>query len=132
MRNTNPGFPAPGRDYNCANCAWATDHSLQGAETSALPNSKGENLGALEKSLGKRFAQTGSFENVKMEMNSLGEGARGIVFGSRGRGRIGHVFNTVKRNGKVYFIDGQTGGVANPNLGYLNFMLMVTSKGMKI
>lgn len=55
-------------------------------------------------------------------MIEAGSGARGIVFGSRG-GDVGHVFNVVNQNGKIRFLDGQSGGKASLE-GYDSFRLL--------
>ncbi len=37
IKNVNPGYPDSGRTHNCVNCAVATDATLAGNPTSALP-----------------------------------------------------------------------------------------------
>jgi len=60
------------------------------------------------------------YDDIARELEAAGEGARGIIHGKRvaydQNGNLvwvpGHVFNVIYRNGKVHFIDGQTGGYA--------------------
>lgn len=54
------------------------------------------------------------------------DGARGIVFGSRGPGETGHMFNVVNQNGTVRFLDGQTGKPADLG-GYTSLHLLRTN-----
>jgi filamentous hemagglutinin len=54
-------------------------------------------------------------------------GQRGIVFGNRGSGQVGHVFNVVNQKGAVRFLDGQAGGAANLT-AYKNFSFLYTKK----
>lgn len=58
-------------------------------------------------------------------MLGAGPGARGIVFGSRGSGEVGHVFNAVNQGGTVRFLDGQIGGAASFE-GFTEFFLLRT------
>jgi filamentous hemagglutinin len=59
-------------------------------------------------------------------LSAAGPGARGIVFGSRGSGEVGHVFNAVNQKGVVRFLDGQTGQAASLE-GYKSFQLLRTN-----
>lgn len=51
----------------------------------------------------------GSITNT---ISDLGNGATGIVFGSRGANQIGHFFNVVNQNGTIRFLDFQKSGSA--------------------
>jgi len=59
-------------------------------------------------------------------MQTAGNGARGIVLGTRGSD-IGHFFNVVNQGGVIRFLDGQAGGVANLAAGYDGFWLLRTN-----
>ena len=56
-------------------------------------------------------------EQIEQTLLRSGEGARGIVYGSDAYGINGHVWNAIVQNGRVHYIDGQTGfgGAANLN-----------------
>ncbi|WP_075508691.1 toxin glutamine deamidase domain-containing protein [Gilliamella sp. App2-1] len=115
IRDVNPGYPIEGRTHNCVNCAIATDATLGGNPASALPiNSKnGVPISVLEKQFGTKFQNASRPNNIIEQMSNAGSGARGIVFGSYGPGQPGHVFNVVNQNGKIRFLDGQTGKAAD-------------------
>ena len=108
IRNVNP--LASGT--NCVNCAIATDATLAGHPASALA-SKPTSIKVLEAAYGRQFVHVSSQSAIEAQLSSAGPGARGIVFGSRGPGQLGHVFNAVNQRGVVRFLDGQTGTVAS-------------------
>ena len=72
----------------------------------------------------KKFGADTAIQNIVIEMAQLGHGARGIVFGNRGSGVVGHFFNVTNQHGSVKFLDGQTGRPANLNNGYKSFRLL--------
>ena len=47
--------------------------------------------------------------DIVQRLQAAGPGARGIVYGYRGVGKVGHFFNVVNDGGKILFLDGQTG-----------------------
>lgn len=63
----------------------------------------------LEQQYGGRFGAPTTKSSIEQQMLSAGDGARGIVFGSRGPNEAGHVFNVVNKKGVVRLLDGQTG-----------------------
>jgi RHS repeat-associated protein len=97
---------------NCVNCAIAVDATLGGRAASALPSGP-TSITVLEKMFGGQFARVGGSRAIESQLLGAGSGARGIVFGSRGAGEVGHVFNAVNQNGVVRFLDGQAGGAAS-------------------
>ncbi|WP_462264569.1 RHS repeat-associated core domain-containing protein [Mucilaginibacter sp.] len=107
---------------NCVNCALATDNYLKGRPTSAL-NSQPTQLSVIEQEYNAKFTHGLSIEQVKGMVGQKGQ--MGIVFGNRGIGRVGHVFNVINQNGQINFIDGQTGQGANLS-GYKNFSFIPT------
>ena len=121
IRNVN----AVGGNMNCVNCAIATDATLAGRPASAMPGGPTK-ISALEKMFGAKFGSSGSIGDVEAAMSAAGSGSRGIVFGSRGN-EVGHVFNVANQNGKVRFLDGQTGGAASTE-GYNSFRLLRTDQ----
>jgi hypothetical protein len=108
IRNVNP----LGSGTNCVNCAIATDATLAGHPASALASGPAS-IRVLEAAYGRQFVHVSSQSAIEAQLSSAGPGARGIVFGSRGPGQVGHVFNAVNQRGVVRFLDGQTGTAAS-------------------
>jgi Papain fold toxin 1, glutamine deamidase len=71
----------------------------------------------------KKIFLTYKVNSVKRIMK---EWERGIVFGNKGPKRVGHVFNVIKENGMVKFVDGQSGTAANLHNGYISFKYLKT------
>jgi len=105
---------------NCANVALATDRTLAGTPTSALPNALvtfltnkgpisiytpnfGTPLFILENIVGSKFVKM-TLEEIR---GTLKPGQRGIVHGRKYGKRITHVFNVINENGIVKFLDSQ-------------------------
>ena len=108
IRNVNP----TGGDMNCVNCVVATDATLRGNPTSALPGGPYK-LPVLEQQFGSNFSPA-SLSDIESTLLQQGNGATGIVYGYPPAGtNVGHVFNAVNQNGTIVFLDGQTGTVAN-------------------
>ncbi len=122
IRNVNP----TGSGTNCVNCAIATDLTLSGRATSAMP-SAAQSISVLEKFYGNTFQTVISRGQIVDILTKAGSGSRGIVYGGR-IGRPGHVFNAVNQNGVVRFLDGQTGNAAKwGGQGYRYFQFMRTN-----
>ncbi|WP_369688044.1 toxin glutamine deamidase domain-containing protein [Pseudomonas syringae] len=62
---------------------------------------KGAPLTVLEKHYGAKFSSVSSLETITQHMAGGGDGARGIVLGSYGRGQPGHVLKVVNKNGVI-------------------------------
>lgn len=120
IRNVNPTKGT----QNCVNCSIATDATLAGRPTSALPGSP-TSIRTLEKHFGGKFGAAVSRSEIKNSLLRAGDGARGIVFGSRGN-QTGHVFNVVNQKGTIRFLDGQTGKTANLS-GFQSLHLLRTN-----
>ena len=120
IRGVNPLRSAT----NCVNCAIATDATLSGGAASALPSGP-TSISVLEKMFGGRFASVSGPGAIESQLLSAGSGSRGIVFGSRGAGQVGHVFNAINQNGVVRFLDGQIGSAASLE-GYTSFSFLRT------
>ena len=108
VQDTNP----TGSTSNCLNCALALDNTLAGNATSAVPS----DLTPLSLS---GFTST-TVDAIEQQLLEAGAGARGIVVGTNGG--IAHVFNAVNYNGVVYFVDGQSGTIANTEFLYIYFL----------
>gem|GEM_PF-961093 len=126
IRNVNPGYGNQGRTENCVNCAIATNSTLSGNPASALPSPGPVPISVLEQTYGGTFGPPTTIDDISQEMSDAGDGALGIVYGSRGDGQAGHVFNVVNQQGNIRYLDGQTGGEANTG-GYTTFNLLRTN-----
>jgi Papain fold toxin 1, glutamine deamidase len=115
-----------GFQNNCQSCVQAVDKQLAGVakDAQAVERVQGD---AMSSPLWKQHIATGtgttntfknvaSYDDIVKELQSAGDGARGVIHGMRtGPGGVsvaGHVFNVVNRNGRVFFLDGQTGTLA--------------------
>ncbi|HZB50992.1 MAG TPA: toxin glutamine deamidase domain-containing protein [Mycobacteriales bacterium] len=122
-----PNAGTAGFRNNCQSCVTAVDNQLAGAPTSAIRR----NLGAADDIMASpnwrqniatvtgtsnTFQSVGSYDDIVRQLQNAGDGSRGIIHGMRtgpgGMSVPGHVFNVVNRNGRVYFLDGQTGTLA--------------------
>ncbi len=112
-----------GSKTNCVNCTIATDATLARNPASAL-DSRPKPLSSLESEFAGTFKHNLTSSDIVRMVNTHGQ--RGIVFGNRGPGQVGHVFNVVNQNGTVRFLDGQTGKAADLN-GYKKFSLIRTN-----
>lgn len=121
IRNVNPLKSAT----NCVHCAIATDLTLSGRPTSALP-SAAKPLVVLENHYGRTFRQVSGRDQIENIMSNAGHGARGIVAVYKGGNQTGHVFNVTNQNGTVRLLDGQIGTVASLE-GYIYFAFMRTN-----
>jgi RHS repeat-associated protein len=126
IRNVNPNYPASGYNQNCVNCVVATDATLKGNRAMALPSDGPVAISVLEKQYGNTFGPASTIEGIASQMSDAGDGANGIIFGSRGPGEAGHVFNVVNQQGTIRFLDGQTGSTAVTD-GYSSFYLLRTN-----
>jgi hypothetical protein len=126
IRNVNPNFPAPGFGRNCVNCAIATDRTLAGMPSCAMPTKGSLPISVIESLYGGKFSGPLSAQQIEAGMLNAQNGARGIVFGNRGPGVAGHVFNVVNQRGTVRFLDGQIGAPANLK-PYLSLHLIRTN-----
>jgi hypothetical protein len=121
------GAGGPGFRNNCQSCVVAVDHQLAGAPTSAIRRLLGSPNDVMATSAWRQqmatavgtnntFRSVGSYDDIVQQLHNAGDGARGIIHGMRtgpgGMSVPGHVFNVVNRNGRVFFLDGQTGKLA--------------------
>ncbi|MET7489565.1 putative T7SS-secreted protein [Streptomyces sp. NPDC005538] len=110
---------------NCTYVGEALDRYLAGEGIKAVPGDIGglQSLDRLESVYGRSFEDKSFWDMVDHVRNS-GDGARGIVAGLPESG-AGHVFNIVNSQGRVFFLDAQTGFV-DPAL-FKTFKLMRTN-----
>jgi hypothetical protein len=124
LRDINAAPGGPHFD-NCPSCAIAVDQTFAGAAASAIPG-----RALTVKDLAARY--DGMFvmadrDWIIEQLESAPSGARGIVFGMRD-GREGHVFNALQENGRVYFVDGQTGAPAVFQDSYVSLFFLRTDR----
>ena len=115
IRNVNTVKGVAGAGYtgmNCTSAAIATDLTLAGRSASALNITK-QGAQAVVDVLGGSFGNPTSIGNIMFDMTCAGDGARGIVAADRSANQIGHMFNVINKGGRIYFIDGQSGRMAN-------------------
>ena len=125
---TNPNFKLGIEyQYNCQRCVTAYEARRRGIDVEALPN-YGDQFGVMMRDDGSLNPDgwtsayknprpvycgakngVGTGEKVVQQMEMWGEGSRAIVRIQWQGGRTGHVFIAENVNGKVRFIDPQTG-----------------------
>ncbi|MDX3119246.1 toxin glutamine deamidase domain-containing protein [Streptomyces scabiei] len=102
--------PAGGKT-NCRACVISLDQLMaNGAHSNAIPNIERGSEKVIEKYFGNKFRNR-SFSNIVSDIQKAGPGTRGIVWGRDPQG--GHVFNVVNIDGRVTFLDGQTGNASH-------------------
>lgn len=122
-----PNVAGRGFRSNCQSCVVAVDNQLAGFPTSAVHRNLGQaddimaspywkqNI-ARSAGTGNAFQSVGGYDDIVTQLHNAGDGARGIIHGMRtgpgGMSVPGHVFNVVNRNGRIFFLDGQTGQLA--------------------
>ncbi len=113
---------------NCQSCVIAVDNQLAGnGGTSAIRRLLGSPNDVMASPAWRQnmadavgttnaFRPAGSYDDIVRQLQNAGDGSRGIIHGMRtgpgGMSVPGHVFNVVNRNGRVFFLDGQTGQLA--------------------
>ena len=63
-----------------------------------------------------------------LALADMGPGGRGIIYGGRGPGQAGHVFNGVNQKGTIRFLDGQSSGTANFDDGFVAIWFLTTGR----
>ncbi|MFF3334721.1 RHS repeat-associated core domain-containing protein [Streptomyces sp. NPDC002888] len=106
------GLINPGRgETNCRGCVISLDQLMAGgAHSNAIPTLERGSLKPIEEFYGRKFRGR-SFSNIVSDMQKAGPGARGIVWGQDDEG--GHVFNVFNIQGRVTFLDGQSGNASH-------------------
>ena len=103
-----------GFDAGCTRCVIATDHTIEGAASDAMPVfSDGDSPAAVAEHIGQTindFNHQPGYDSIVQSLTDLGEGARGIVLLDRGPGMVGHVFDVIHDSTGIVFID--------PTIGY--------------
>ncbi|MFJ9519655.1 toxin glutamine deamidase domain-containing protein [Kitasatospora sp. NPDC101801] len=119
------GPRTPGRNNNCVDVALAAVDTYSGHPTAAAsrtsdlddagrPSNLGERNGRdrIENSLGAKFSDYGdgsaAFNRLENKLRQSGHGSQAVIITSDTDGRS-HVWNVVNHNGKITYIDAQTG-----------------------
>ncbi|MEU8992924.1 toxin glutamine deamidase domain-containing protein [Streptomyces sp. NPDC048558] len=124
-RINGEGRDAPGRSNNCVDTALSTVDTYAGNPTAAgartpdldadgNPSDRGEKGGRdrIENTLGARFNDMGNgrdaFNRLENTLRNSGHGSQAVIITQDANGRA-HAWNAVNHNGKITYIDAQTG-----------------------
>jgi hypothetical protein len=122
----------PGHSMNCTRCVIATDVTLDGAPSSAMPvTTRGDSIKVVTDFFDAKlsdFRPVTSYDEIVQQLATLGEGSRAIVYGGRPSG-VGHVFNVIHDKNGVVFLDGQSGQFASLE-AFSDLRLLITKKGL--
>lgn len=113
VKDINP----TGSTNNCVDAAKAVDQSLGGNPTVAHPAYRGQNGDELQAAYPGRSNNDATLDSIANDVRQSGPGSKGIV--TVYSGNDAHAFNVTNDNGKVTWIDGQTGRVASTPGGIL-------------
>ena len=91
-------------DRNCVEVVKVLDEFLKTGKIRTAPASKAQDYFVLENLYGKSFLSY-NFSTLSKVMK---EGETGILLCQRGQGKLSHVLNIIKNDGKLLFKDGQT------------------------
>ncbi|WP_244190819.1 toxin glutamine deamidase domain-containing protein, partial [Streptomyces caeruleatus] len=125
QRINGDGRDAPGRNNNCVDVALSTVDTYAGNPTTAgartpdlnadgNPSDRGEKGGRdrIENTLGARFNDLGNgrdaFNRLENTLRNSGHGSQAVIITQDANGRA-HAWNAVNHNGKITYIDAQTG-----------------------
>ncbi|MFM9373748.1 toxin glutamine deamidase domain-containing protein [Streptomyces sp. Da 82-17] len=124
-RINGDGRDAPGRSNNCVDTALSTVDTYAGNPTAAgartpdldadgNPSDRGERGGRdrIENTLGARFSDMGNgrdaYNRLENTLRNSGHGSQAVIITQDANGRA-HAWNAVNHNGKITYIDAQTG-----------------------
>ncbi|MDI3407178.1 toxin glutamine deamidase domain-containing protein [Streptomyces cavernicola] len=124
-RINGDGRDAPGRNNNCVDTALSTVDTYAGNPTAAgartpdpdadgNPSDRGERGGRdrIENTLGARFNDMGNgrdaYNRLENTLRNSGHGSQAVIITQDANGRA-HAWNAVNHNGKITYIDSQTG-----------------------
>ncbi|WP_369634750.1 toxin glutamine deamidase domain-containing protein [Nocardia sp. JMUB6875] len=122
LANINPMYKTGewGFRNNCQSCVVSVEERLAGNEVTAVRRSDkaatdftwpDDVLNAVGH--GNSFREVSGYKEIEQQLLDAGPGSRGIVHGAwldeNGLYESGHVFNVINRDGKIFYVDGQTG-----------------------
>ncbi|MEY9937020.1 putative T7SS-secreted protein [Streptacidiphilus sp. MAP5-3] len=109
----------PGFNRNCTNNVITVDRRLDGVEVDTAPLTQGRSIPQtqelFQKELGDpnaQFRQVNGYDTISEDIAARGPGSRGAVILVRG-GNSAHVFNVINDGGRVIYLDGQSGKLAD-------------------
>ncbi|WP_407917192.1 toxin glutamine deamidase domain-containing protein [Kitasatospora sp. NE20-6] len=113
------GHRTPGRDNNCLDVALSSADTYSGNPTAAAPRTDdgtgdGEHGGRdrAERQLGAPFRDLGNgdqaFHRLEDQLRQSGHGSQAVIVTQDAHGRA-HAWNVVNHNGKITYLDNQTG-----------------------
>ncbi|MEU2628573.1 toxin glutamine deamidase domain-containing protein [Kitasatospora sp. NPDC007106] len=131
-RAINGDPDAPGRHNNCVDVALATVDTYSGHPTPAAartpdhdadgnPSDRGERGGRdrIENALGAKFSDMGdgkdAYRRLEDTLRREGHGSQAVIITRDADGRA-HAWNAVNHNGKITYVDAQTGRRSNQPL----------------
>jgi len=80
-------------------------------------------ISVVSDALGGTWKSVPGLDQIEEELTQAGDGARGVVYGGRPAGQVGHVWNVINRDGTIQYVDGQSGVVPNfSRYSYFNFL----------
>lgn len=109
---------------HCVNMVLAVDEYLKTGKISIALPSDTQEIKIISDFYNERYHRYTYFQRIDINTQlklKMKEGERGVVFGEREINETGHVFNVTKRNGELYFPDGQAGQEANLKDRYIYF-----------
>ncbi|WP_327370360.1 DUF6531 domain-containing protein [Streptomyces sp. NBC_01217] len=116
-----------GGKKNCGLCATAGDDLMAGRNPNSVPGADRPMTRAeVSATTGLAFRSVGGLNVIVSEMLRWGPGARAIV-GAWPQKGIGHYFNVANIDGKVVFLDFQSGKANPAATRYRNYYLMRTN-----
>ncbi|MER8003225.1 putative T7SS-secreted protein [Streptomyces sp. NPDC095613] len=110
MKDLNP-YPRPGYTENCTHNVVTVDRRLDGVEVSTAPRPGAGGLPFKELGVTPDAHKiVKGYDDIIRDLEQRGDGARSVVTIRRENG-TGHVFNSIKTDHGVVFLDGQTGSL---------------------
>lgn len=124
--------------WNCNKCVVAFEANMRGDDVEALPYKFGfdadfsnnpEKAFGMKRSDGwimgvggmkAKIALKRTVENIELEMEDYGVGARGIITYRNSDGKAGHTFNVVQTSDGTKYIDAQAGKEMKPSEAFKN------------
>lgn len=112
-------------DKNCVNVVECVEEFLKTGKIRSAKPSKVQNIEKLQKIFKNDFLT----QSIPSTKNVMKEGERGIIYGIKENpNATNHVFNVIKKDGELIFIDGQiASGKANLRAGYKEFKYLKTN-----